>query len=855
MLLNPFFGFAGDTPLPEGITQAVEPVDGDPFQEILQGVQLANEGKQSHPSGYPSLAQVIAEAIAADDPQGSTGTSQHPGLERHYSDHPHSGQTAQVQTDPEVPIEPGLPNGVTRVASRQQVLPDAHGGSLNHLQTDPAVQPDPSQTELPFTEGITVTADGHEPPNTIANPPQPQTSTFASPDPEVLLDPETDQATPMDGQIGRDDSANVPPAGEQVRDDRPLMRNPETQQQETDVQQDRTPQTPRPTLERAEDSRPSVVQISQTPSDSRPGITHRTSASTGAVAEESIPQVVRDEAPEAAGPRTTSQPGSVVAGDGHVVDERPSAWQPNVARRTDQPETGLRSDAPQSDRFNGLTREASETSGPLPRQQSLFNNTQLAELTDTSVASPEEAQHEGSFARDAAPSGISTDTPSIPAGEWEPIEQDAPQTLARESRIPNIVGEGEIEQVPAEPSTREARPELTANAARIDAVLRRLDSTTLARDIATTLSAQGGTAEPDGAISDRVGDLLRSMDAVAERAGVSQSQAPSAGRDVAPEGSVPAERLPAAESGQTAPRRMEQGSPVDTEVEHLVNVSRTADRTRQESDSEESLARAARQPESTPALRDAVRQTLDKDPMREDVRIEQVTTGPANKGRAPFLADQGSTPAFGESEVQLQDLLPASRPEGQILSSTPAAPDQGMTPSIGAVSSGLGSLPSVETVVDQPAAAPTDVEETKVTQQIVRGARFLTREGANQVTLRLDPPELGEVTIRLSSVDKALSGEIRVESRMVQEIVNRNMADLRESLGSQGIQVDNIEVTVESGGRSGVDRDGGSAFRREAADRDGQPASERDRQSRERDEQQDRPPRQPLEDGRFDAVA
>ena len=159
------------------------------------------------------------------------------------------------------------------------------------------------------------------------------------------------------------------------------------------------------------------------------------------------------------------------------------------------------------------------------------------------------------------------------------------------------------------------------------------------------------------------------------------------------------------------------------------------------------------------------------------------------------------------------------------------------------------------TFSDQPIAQPTEMEESKVTSQIVRGARFISREGANQVTLRLDPPELGEVTIRLSSINKTVTGEIRVESRMVQEIVNRNMAELRESLGSQGIQVDNIEVSVESGGRSNVDRDGNAAHRREQTERDGQ-ASDRDRQPEDRDdEQQDRIPHLPLADGNVDYVA
>ncbi|MCH2665731.1 hypothetical protein MK139_15480, partial [bacterium] len=66
MLLNPFFGFAGDAPPPDGVVPSEGTVTGDPFREILHGVQRAQNGEQSSGSIYPSLAQVFADAISAD---------------------------------------------------------------------------------------------------------------------------------------------------------------------------------------------------------------------------------------------------------------------------------------------------------------------------------------------------------------------------------------------------------------------------------------------------------------------------------------------------------------------------------------------------------------------------------------------------------------------------------------------------------------------------------------------------------------------------------------------------------------------------------------------------------------------
>lgn len=135
---------------------------------------------------------------------------------------------------------------------------------------------------------------------------------------------------------------------------------------------------------------------------------------------------------------------------------------------------------------------------------------------------------------------------------------------------------------------------------------------------------------------------------------------------------------------------------------------------------------------------------------------------------------------------------------------------------------------------------------TQVTHQIVRGARFLSRTDLNQITIRLDPPELGEVTVQLASRDQAVTGEIRVENRSVQEIVQRNLAELKDALNGQGIQIDRLEVSVDGGGRSTVDREGNGGFLRDRTSRED--ASQRDRDNTT--DYRDGAPEQDVERGR-----
>jgi len=134
-------------------------------------------------------------------------------------------------------------------------------------------------------------------------------------------------------------------------------------------------------------------------------------------------------------------------------------------------------------------------------------------------------------------------------------------------------------------------------------------------------------------------------------------------------------------------------------------------------------------------------------------------------------------------------------------------------------------------------ATPDQIERTyRVTDQIIRSARVLNREGNHQVTMRLDPPELGQVTIRLSSQDQVVSGEIAVENQKVHDIVTRHLGSLREALNGQGVQLDQIDVSVQDRGAQ-ADRE---TFREALDDRSG--GAQDGRRERQRSSEQWTPP-------------
>lgn len=85
-----------------------------------------------------------------------------------------------------------------------------------------------------------------------------------------------------------------------------------------------------------------------------------------------------------------------------------------------------------------------------------------------------------------------------------------------------------------------------------------------------------------------------------------------------------------------------------------------------------------------------------------------------------------------------------------------------------------------------------------IMNQVMSGARMQLNptENGQQIILRLRPEELGNVDLKLS-VDKGiLMAEFNVESQIVKETLESNMADLKQALAEKGYNIEGMQVSV-----------------------------------------------------------
>ncbi|MDH7481906.1 MAG: flagellar hook-length control protein FliK [Armatimonadota bacterium] len=91
---------------------------------------------------------------------------------------------------------------------------------------------------------------------------------------------------------------------------------------------------------------------------------------------------------------------------------------------------------------------------------------------------------------------------------------------------------------------------------------------------------------------------------------------------------------------------------------------------------------------------------------------------------------------------------------------------------------------------------PEPLLRAHIIHQIVRAARMHVSDSTADITLRLDPPNLGVVHLNVVAERGMVTANIRVGTEAVRQALEADLSMLRESLTNAGIHVDAISVTI-----------------------------------------------------------
>ncbi|MEZ6123120.1 MAG: flagellar hook-length control protein FliK [Planctomycetaceae bacterium] len=92
-----------------------------------------------------------------------------------------------------------------------------------------------------------------------------------------------------------------------------------------------------------------------------------------------------------------------------------------------------------------------------------------------------------------------------------------------------------------------------------------------------------------------------------------------------------------------------------------------------------------------------------------------------------------------------------------------------------------------------------------LSQQIIRDAQVhasaVERDGRMTYTMRLDPPELGQIVVEMRQTRKGLSMHLSVSDGSTLELVRASLADITGSLQQDDSVFQQLNIDVTTGGR------------------------------------------------------
>lgn len=94
------------------------------------------------------------------------------------------------------------------------------------------------------------------------------------------------------------------------------------------------------------------------------------------------------------------------------------------------------------------------------------------------------------------------------------------------------------------------------------------------------------------------------------------------------------------------------------------------------------------------------------------------------------------------------------------------------------------------------AETPKELTKTDIMSQIQAKLDTIQNENQTKVTIILKPENLGKINLELVNGKGGLTAQITADSEQVKEILNKHLDSLKDTLGNQGINVNNVNIKV-----------------------------------------------------------
>lgn len=160
------------------------------------------------------------------------------------------------------------------------------------------------------------------------------------------------------------------------------------------------------------------------------------------------------------------------------------------------------------------------------------------------------------------------------------------------------------------------------------------------------------------------------------------------------------------------------------------------------------------------------------------------------KMQVQTASDAGSQQELAEDSVAMQSIAVEPGREKPVQSEKKSRSDVSMN--LGPVAEKHTEKFSLEDM--QPVTPQVHATKTPVAHQVLPSLSNLAAQGGGKMTLELDPPEMGRLTIEVSTRGKHVEVTIRSDNDQTRAALESSMPDLQQALNSADLQLTHAEV-------------------------------------------------------------
>lgn len=92
----------------------------------------------------------------------------------------------------------------------------------------------------------------------------------------------------------------------------------------------------------------------------------------------------------------------------------------------------------------------------------------------------------------------------------------------------------------------------------------------------------------------------------------------------------------------------------------------------------------------------------------------------------------------------------------------------------------------------------TTVNVTDIIQQVSEFTKIMYQENVTSMEMQLNPENLGKIYVQVSSKEGVITAQLAAQNEAVKEVLESQVAVLKENMNQQGLKVEAVEVTIAS---------------------------------------------------------